>query len=41
MDIEYEIAREGYELFKDDPIDEVWIPWTPDPNKEYPLVLDE
>lgn len=41
MDIEYEIAREGCELFKDDPIDDVWIPWEPDHSEKYPLVLDE
>ncbi len=40
MDIEYEIVREGYELFGNDPPCEVFVPWTPYHNKEYPLVLE-
>ena len=40
MDIEYEIAKEGYELFYDEPPCDPWIPWSPDPNEVYPLVLE-
>ena len=40
MDIEYEMAKEGYELFKDCPPVECHR-YEPDPNKKYPGVLDE
>jgi len=42
MDIEYDIMLEGYELFHDEEYCESdLIPWKPDPNEVYPIVLPE